>query len=402
MSVAIRLAAARATNTLGRQMVTVTVGWELYERTRSALVLGAVGLVQVLPVVLLFLPAGLAADRGNRRHLAAGAVAVTGACGVALAVVGYAQAPIAWYLAILGLLGTATAFHTPASAAVITMVIPREALTQYNRLGTAAYEVSAISGPTLAGLLLTVLAPWQVYALVALTALASTALYLSLPATPRLAENATVQARRDWRVGLRFIFSSPLLLPALTLDLFAVLFAGATALLPMVAREVLHTGPLGLGILRSASSVGAITMALISAQLAPWRRPGVVLLRVVAMYGVATIGFGLAQSVWGAAAWLCIGGALDYVSVVIRLTLEQMVVPDAIRGRVSAVHYVFIGMSNELGELESGVAAHLLGVVPAIVGGGALAICVVALVAWRSRALRQMPPLAELRPPPGV
>ncbi|MBC7975230.1 MAG: MFS transporter [Myxococcales bacterium] len=180
--------------------------------------------------------------------------------------------------------------------------------------------------------------------------------------------------------------------------MFAVLFAGVTALLPAIATDVLHVDALGYGMLRAAQSVGAVGMAVITGRLPPWKRPGRVLLIVVALFGLATIGFGLSRSFPLSLAILVLCGALDNISVVIRLTLEQMVVPDAIRGRVSAVHYVFIGMSNELGAAESWMAAFLIGTIPAIVVGGAVAVVVVGVVAVKWRALVTMPPLAELQP----
>ncbi|MCX5746961.1 MAG: MFS transporter, partial [Proteobacteria bacterium] len=184
----------------------------------------------------------------------------------------------------------------------------------------------------------------------------------------------------------------------LTLDMFAVLFAGVTALLPVIAADVLHVGPFGYGILRAAQSVGAVGMSVLGGRLPPWQRPGRVLLIVVALFGAATVGFGLSTSFPLSVVLLVICGALDNISVVIRLTLEQLVVPDAIRGRVSAVHYVFIGMSNELGAAESGFVAGFAGTIPTIVVGGAVAIAVVGVVAAKWRALANMPPLADLRP----
>jgi predicted MFS family arabinose efflux permease len=232
---------------------------------------------------------------------------------------------------------------------------------------------------------------------VAITGVASAVLYRSLP-KPRAVAGGAGEARRDWRVGLRFIFNSPLLLPALALDMFAVLFAGVNALLPAVATDILHVGPLGYGILRAAQSAGAVAMAVIGGRIEPWKRPGRVLLVVVALFGCATMAFGLSHSFALSVVLLVACGGLDNISVVIRLTLEQMVVPDAIRGRVSAVHYVFIGMSNELGAAESGFAAALIGVVPAIVAGGAIAVLVVGAVAARWPSLARMRPLAELTP----
>jgi MFS family permease len=374
--------------------------WELFQRTQDTAVIGNIGLVQVLPVILLFVPSGTLVDRTDRRMLSTAAASVTGLIGIGLAAASFSGAPVAVYLALLLVQGCVTSVHAPASSSLIPMIIPRGELERANRLSASMQELAAITGPALAGLALTWVAPSWVYAFVALTGLASGALYRSLP-KPRVAEARVVagaNARRDWRVGLRFIFSSPLLLPALTLDMFAVLFAGVTALLPVIASNVLHVGPFGYGVLRSAQSIGAVFMAVLGGRLPPWKRPGRVLLIVVALFGLATMAFGLSRSFALSVALLVVCGALDNISVVIRLTLEQMVVPDAIRGRVSAVHYVFIGMSNELGASESGYAARLVGTIPAIVGGGAVAVVVVGVVAAKWRALAAMPPLAELKP----
>jgi predicted MFS family arabinose efflux permease len=276
------------------------------------------------------------------------------------------------------------------------LIISRGQLTRANRISSSFGELAQIIGPTVAGLALKFVAATWIYAALAITGLAAGGLYLSLP-RPRAVETPTVSARRDWRAGLRFIFRSPLLLPALTLDMFAVLFAGVTALLPAVAH-VLDLDSFDLGLLRAAQSAGAVTMAVIGGRLPAWQRPGRVLLIVVALFGMATVGFGLSRSFPLSLALLFACGALDNISVVIRLTLEQMVVPDPIRGRVAAVHFVFIGMSNELGAAESGVAARLLGTMPSIVAGGALAVVVAGVVAARWRALARMPPLHELQP----
>jgi MFS family permease len=396
----LRLAAARALNTFGRQVLAATVLWELYDRTGSKLTLGLVGAVQVIPVVALFLPAGLLVDRVDRRLLTTLSALVTGLVGVGLAVASYAAAPLAVYYGLLFLLGCATSLHSPAASSLIPTIIPRGHLPRANAITSSAFEVAAIGGPALSGLMLVVTHPAAVYAVVAATGLVSAICYSTLP-RPRPQPEAKPSARRDWRAGVRFIFGSPLLLSALTLDLFAVLFAGATALLPVIAKDVLHASALGYGVLRAAPSVGAVVMALLGTRLPAWRRPGRVLLIVVALFGVVTVGFGLSRSLPLSVALLALGGAVDNISVVIRITLEQMVVPDEIRGRVSAVHSVFIGMSNELGELESGVAAQLLGAVPTIVGGGAIAIAVVGIVALTWPQLARMPPLAALKPTSG-
>ena len=394
----LRLVGARALNSLGRAVISATVMWELWERTHSTLVLSAIGLVQVIPVFVLFVPSGALVDRSDRRRLTTFAASGTGLVGVGLAISSFAGAPVGVYLALLLAQGCMTVIHSPASSSLIPLVIPREELERTNRIGASFGETAQIGGPALAGLALVFFDYAVVYAFVALTGVASAILYRSLP-KPRAIAAGSPNARRDWRVGLRFIFRSPLLLPALTLDMFAVLFAGATALLPVVSTEILHVGTLGYGVLRAAQSAGAVLMAIVGGRIAPWQRPGRVLLVVVSLFGAETVAFGCSRSFALSVALLVAMGALDNISVVIRLTLEQMVVPDAIRGRVSAVHYVFIGMSNELGAAESGIAADLFGVVPAIVGGGAIAVIVVGLVAARWRELAAMPPLAQLKAP---
>lgn len=393
-----RLVGARSLNSFGRAVISATVLWELYERTHSKLVLAAVGAVQVIPVVLLFVPVGSLVDRSDRRTLTTFAALGAGLVGIALAIASALDAPVAVYLSLLLGYGCLTAIHAPASVSLIPLIIPREDLVRTNRISSSLQELASIGGPALAGLALTLVVPSAVYAFVALTGIASATLYRSLPKPRVVAEAAAGAARRDWRTGMRFIFRSRLLLPALTLDMFAVLFAGVTALLPAIATDVLHVDALGYGILRASQSAGAVTMAVLGGRLPAWRRPGRVLLIVVALFGAATIGFGLSTSFPVSVALLYLCGALDNISVVIRLTLEQMVVPDAIRGRVAAVHFVFIGMSNELGATESGLAAGLLGTVPAIVAGGALAMIVVAIVAIKWPALTRMPALGELQP----
>jgi hypothetical protein len=390
---------ARALNTFGRQVITTTVLWELYERTHDNLTIAFVGLVQVLPVLVLFVPSGAFVDRNDRRLLTTACALLTGLVGIALAVASAVDAPVPMFFAILLALGAITSVASPASQSLVPLVIERGELERANRLQSSVSEVAAVIAPAIAGGALLIVDYPAVYAGVAATALASAALYATLP-RPRPVDHEHSgrggSARRDWRVGLRFIFNNNLLLPALTLDMFAVLFAGATALLPAVATDVLHTDSLGYGALRSAEAIGGAAMAVLGGRIAPWKRPGRVLLIVVAGFGAVTVGFGLSTSLWVSVVLLAIGGALDNISVVIRLTLEQMVVPDAIRGRVSAVHFVFIGMSNELGAAESGFAASLFGTVPAIVGGGALAMAVVGVVATRWRALARMNPLGDL------
>jgi len=291
-----RLVGARSLNTFGRAILSATVLWELYERTHSKLVLAAVGAVQVIPVVLLFVPVGALVDRSDRRTLTSGAAGMAGVIGLGLAAASLTGAPVPVYLACLLAYGCITAVDRPGRCSLIPLIIPRHELVRTNRISSSLQELAAISGPALAGLALTIFIPGAVYAFVAITGLGSAVLYRSLPKPRVVAEAASGAARRDWRTGMRFIFRSPLLLSALTLDMFAVLFAGVTALLPAVASDVLHVDALGYGMLRAAQSVGAVTMAVAAGRLPPWKRPGRALLIVVALFGAATTGFGLSPS----------------------------------------------------------------------------------------------------------
>jgi hypothetical protein len=403
----LKLVGARSLNTFGRGVLNATVLWELYERTHNNWVIAAVGFAQVIPVVLLFVPSGTLVDRSDRRTLATIAATTTGVIGLGLAMASAYAAPVELYFALLLAQGCVTSIHAPAVASLVPLIIARDQLARANRISASFQELAQIIGPFLAGIALTFVEARWIYAALAITGLAAGAMYRSLPKQRAIESElplATVRSgsaqsdRKDWRVGLRFIFRSPLLLPALTLDMFAVLFAGVTALLPAVASDVLHVNAFGYGALRAAQSAGAVAMAVIGGHIPAWKRPGRVLLIVVVLFGLATVGFGLSTWIPLSLVLLFLCGALDNISVVIRLTLEQMVVPDAIRGRVASVHFVFIGMSNELGAAESGAAAAVLGTVPAIVVGGALAVLVVGVVAAKWRALAKMPPLAELQP----
>ena len=395
----VRFAVGRSIGVVGRQMLSVAVGWELYERTHSPLTLGLVGLVQVIPVFALFVPGGILADKFDRRFLSAISMTVAAAACAMLAAASWFHLPIAVFYAVLLVLGATNAVQSPASSALLPMLVARTQLARANAIRTTAFEIAAITGPALAGLVIAAVSPAVLYGISSALCFISALSYATLP-TPRKQDAASTASSRDFWVGVRFIFRSPLLLPALTLDMFAVLFAGATALLPVYAKDVLDVGAPGLGMLRAAPAVGAVLMALITTRLPPWKRPGVVLLLVVAGYGLATIGFGLSRSFGLSLALLALGGVLDNISVIIRITLEQVVVPDGIRGRVGAVHYVFIGMSNELGELESGVAAALIGAVPAVVVGGIIAVACAGFVALTWPQLPGLKPLHQLAPEP--
>ncbi len=387
-----RFVAARALNTFGRAVINTTVLWELYARTDDTLVVAGVGAMQVIPVIALFLPAGLLVDRVNRRTLASLAALGTGTVGLTLALASLLGAPIWVYFVLLLLQGSVIAIHAPSTSAILANLGPRSLLPRANRTLSSVSETAQITAPACAGLALTLVEPGFVYAAVALTAVVSASFYRSLPSMAPPPE----LIRTSWRVGLQYIFKTRLLLSVLTLDMLAILFAGVVALLPAIATDVLGVDSLGYGFLRASQPAGAVVMAIIGGRLPPWKHPGRVLLMVVVLYGVSTIGIGLSSSLPLTMFLLASCGALDNVSVVIRLTLEQSVVPDAIRGRVAAVHSVFIGMSNELGATESGVAAALFGTAPAIVLGGTLAVLVVVGVVLRWPELARMPPLSRL------
>jgi MFS family permease len=383
---------------LASQMLAVAVGWDIYERTHSMWALGMIGLVQVVPVFVLALPAGAFVDRHNRKLVSLGATACHAGFALLLAVIGVADLPV-WslYLVLIGI-GAATAFGAPATSAFYTQIVPPELFVNANHWRSSSYQLAATGGPALAGLVIAL--SGGATAVYLLNAIAVSAFFFIVASIPRPPDPDSRRGPlgEELRAGLRFVFSSKLLLAAITLDMFAVLLGGATALLPVYAKDILQVGPTGLGWLRAAPALGALAMAMISLHLPPWKRAGRALLFTVVGFGVATIVFGAASNFWIALVALFFTGVFDHVSVVIRMTLEQLVVPDELRGRVGAVHHVFIGMSNQLGEFESGTAAALVGPVAAVVGGGVGTIVVVFFVALAWPALRRLGSLESLKP----
>ena len=345
---------------LAIQAYDVGIGWFVYDITRSAWALGLVGLSVFLPNLLFALVTGEVADRFDRRRIAALAHATMAiaAAGVLVCVVVGITTPVPIY-AFAALLGTARAFGMPASQALLPSLVPKETFSNAVAWASTAWQTSTIAGPALGGLLYA-LGPKVVFvfAFVAF-AVASAAVFRIVPrpvaGTREKPSVDTVLA------GIRFIRSRPALLGAISLDLFAVLLGGATALLPIYARDILMTGPWGLGLLRSAPAVGAAATAFVLAHRPLTRNSGKWMFAAVGLFGLATIGFGLSTSLPLSLAFLTVLGASDMVSVFVRLTLVQHDTPDEMRGRVSAVNSVFIGASNELGEFESGVVARFFG-----------------------------------------
>lgn len=394
-----RFIAGRAVAVIAAQIVTVTAGWQLYARTGSAWALGLVGLVELLPVLLLTVTAGHAADRYPRRSVAMFAYAVLAVAAAALALVSWQDAPVGFIYGILLLVGVGRAFASPSVGTILPQLIEPAQFANVNAWMSSAFELSSIGGPMIGGALIAVTgsATWA-YAGAAVGHLIFVGFLAAMPSVrppppgPRSA--------RDVFAGFRFIRRRPVFLAAITLDMFAVLLGGAVALVPVFATDILHVGAIGQGALRAAPALGALTMAFIGTRLRPWAHPGRVLLIVVAGFGVATIGFGLSRSFWLSCACLFGTGVFDQVSVVIRLTLEQMITPDPMRGRVAAIHHVFIGFSNELGTFESGATSALVGPTLSVVGGGLGTIAVVALIAVAWPALGALGPLRTLRPEP--
>ncbi len=381
--------AARLCAAMAIQMQAVAVGWQVYELTQRPLDLGLVGLAQFLPALGLALFTGQVADRYDRRRVLALCVVLELVCALlllTLTAVGNAnEAPI---FGIIFLFGVARAFEFPAAVALLSNLVPPPQFAPAAVWNSSAGQAATIIGPAVGGLLYAI-GPGVVYGCCALLFTAA-ALLVSLV---QRQEVAIVRKAVTWTslvAGIAFIRAQPVVLGAVSLDLFAVLLGGATALLPIYARDILWVGPWGLGLLRSAPALGALAMAILLAHKPITSYAGSVLLGTVGMFGIATIGFGLSHNLWLSLIMLAILGAADMVSVVIRRVLVQVSTPDPMRGRVSAVESVFIGASNELGEFESGVTAAWFGAVPAVVLGGVGTLAVVALWAWLFPQLRQV------------
>jgi MFS family permease len=372
--------AARFCSAMAVMMFSVAVGWQVYALTGSAFALGMVGLAQFLPAFLLTLPGGLAADRFDRRTLLLASYGLDILVGVALLALSLQRSPSeVWIFAVIAFVGVGRAFMAPANGSLLPLLVGPEAFPRAVAWNSTVFQIATIAGPALGGILYA-LGPWLVYGI-------ATALLIS-------GFVFIANMRGQWKVrnssagwsglleGVRFVFAKRAILGAISLDLFAVLFGGATALLPIFARDILATGPWGLGILRSSPAVGAALMALWLAHYPIRGRAGRRMFACVAVFGACTIAFALSRNFWLSIVTLIILGGVDMVSVIIRGTLVQVSTPDAMRGRVSAVNMLFIGASNELGEFESGVTAAWFGTVPATVLGGLGTLVVVSLW-WR-------------------
>lgn len=369
-------AAARFCTTLCWQMLSVAVGWQVYALTRNPLDLGYLGLVQFVPFVVLVLPGGHVADHADRRVILMTAYAGSAVCAGVLAWLSLEGSQSVWPIfAVMTVYGAGRAFWMPASQAITPNLVPVEAFPSAVALNSMLFEAGVIAGPALGGVLY-LIGPSVVYETVAAMLLVSLGLISTIKPI-RARESADGSQAADLLDGLRYVLHRRALLGAISLDLFAVLFGGATALLPAYARDVLHVGPAGLGLLRTATGVGATFTAIALVVTPIERHVGRWMFAGVALFGASTVVFGLSHSFALSLAALVLLGVGDMVSVYIRHVLIQLETPDSIRGRVSAVGSMFVGASNELGEFESGLTAGWFGLVPAVVLGGVATLVVV-------------------------
>ena len=380
---------ARILGTLAVQMQSVAIGWQVYQMTGSLFDLGLIGLAQFAPFLVLILLAGHVADQFNRRNIIMLCLATQLLCGLLLLAFTYSGLGVVWpVFAILVIFGSARAFMMPATQAVLRNMVPTESFSRAVALSSSAFHVALIVGPVIGGLLY-LAGPATVYMVAAALLVLSVALMSRTHAAPQ----ALNKEPATWHTvleGLRFVWSRPVMLGAISLDLFAVLFGGATALLPAYAHDVLQAGPAALGWLRTAPGAGAALCSVALAFYPIRRRVGAWMFGGVAVFGLATLTLGWTSNFTVALAALFVLGAGDMVSVYVRHLLVQFETPDEIRGRVSAVNAVFIGASNELGEFESGLTAGWFGLTRAIVFGGAATLAVTGIWAWKFPVLSRM------------
>ncbi len=381
---------------LGTRIQSVAIGWEMYQRTGEPLSLGLVGLAQALPTMLLALPAGYLADRFNRPRLVMISLLTMTLTSLSLAVLSYRNGSTAWMYALLALDATAVMIGRPARVALLPQLVPKEVFPNAVTWNTSMMQIAGVGGPAIGGFIIAFNVP-VAYVITAASSLIFAVMLARLRFQPETKSIGTASLR-TLVAGIGFVWDAKIILTMITLDLFAVLLGGAVYLLPIYATDILDVGATGFGWLRAAPAVGAFVMAIAMVYLPPMQRAGRTLLICVAGFGVATIIFGVSRSFWLSLAMLFFTGAFDNVSMVIRQTLQQLLTPDEMRGRVSAVTSVFVGASNELGGLESGVVAQIFGPVISVVSGGIGTLVVVAATWWLSPQMRAFGALDEAKP----
>ena len=375
---------------LGIEMQIVAVGWQVYAISGQALDLGLVGLAQFSPFLVLFPFTGMAADRLPRKRILAACSTLQTICSISLLTItltGHTYFPLIF--TILVMLGVARAFQMPAQSAIVPNLVPGHHFSNAVVWNSAGNQTARVIGPAAGGFGLFLGGVPGVYGVVVALLICATISLLTIRAPTRIAARGGTSFE-DFLAGFKFIWSHQVILGAISLDLFAVLLGGVTALLPIFAKDILHVGELGFGILRAAPSAGAILCALVLANRPVTRHAGAKIISSVAIFGLAIVTFGLSKDFYLSAAVLAILGAADMVSVFVRSNLVQIITPDMMRGRVSAINSVFIGASNELGEFESGITAYWWGTVPAVVVGGVATLTVAILFALFMRELRSV------------
>jgi len=381
---------------LGQQMLSVAVDWELYERTHSPLALGLVGLSQMIPMVVCTLPSGHVADNFSRKRIILATTLLLAFASLGLTLISALNAPVAGIYGCLVVIGAARTFLWPASAAFLPHLVPRSLFSRAVTINSGTFQLSSVAGPVVCGALIAILSKHHshpaavIYALNVAASLACFGLVLMIRRQHVVAARQPLSIR-NLGAGFKFVFENKIILGTITLDMFAVLLGGATSLLPIYAKEILHSGAGGLGLLRAAMPIGAVVCALILTHRPPLQKAGRSMLWSVAVFGLATIVFGLTRWFWLSFLMLFVCGAVDNVSVVVRHSLVQLLTPDEKRGRVSAVNSLFINTSNELGGAESGFVAQwfgpslgntvAMGSIISVVSGGIGTILVVAAVA---------------------
>ena len=382
--------------TVAAQIQVIVVSWQIYAMTHDPLSLGLIGLSEALPFIGVALYAGHVADRWNRQRISIAALLVLVLCGGTLLAFSFAAQRVlalgVWpFYAVIAVSGLARSFLQPARNALGAELVPRELYPNAIAWRSSTWQTAAVIGPAVGGLLYGFGGPRIAYIVQAVLMSIAFLTFTRIEYEGRLpARGAAKPIGESLTVGLRFVWSQPVLLGALTLDLFSVLLGGAEALLPVFADQILHVGPEGLGVLRAAPAAGAVLMSLYLAHQPPFRRAGRTLLLSVATFAICIVGFGLSRSVYVSVLLLVASGMADNVSVLIRSTLIQMLTPGDMLGRVSSVNSIFIGSSNEIGAFESGVAARILGTVPAVVLGGFASLAVVGIVGLTIPTLRRM------------
>jgi MFS family permease len=384
------LVGARATNALAVSALATVVAFQVYDLTRDPLALGWLGLVEAIPALSLVLFGGHVADRRERRTIVVVTSATLTACAIALAGLAAAGATLLGILAVIFVTGIGSGFERPAQTALEAQVVPRDAAVRGISILSTVSEAGSLLGPAAGGIAIAIIGIPATYAAIAVLLGVSTLCLWTVTPKPIHAPVEGEAFRSSLLGGIRYVARTPALLGAMALDLFAVFFGGAIALLPIFATDVLHVGPVGLGLLRTAPSVGALVVMVVTARRPPSRNAGRILLLCVAGFGLSMITFGLSTVFVVSLVALFVAGLTDGVSVVIRLTILRVLSPERIRGRVASVNWVFVGASNELGAFESGIAARLFGAVPSVVAGGLLTLAVVAATAWLVRSLRQL------------